>query len=107
VNAANKPQFFVYLKGAGHGGLIKEDVNSRTLDSFLKRHVDEIRKQLIDEGLTEAQAQALARKDAEKYDGLVANYRPDEMDAEEMAQDILISHGAAMFTKQGISLTKE
>lgn len=107
VNAAGKPTFFEYLKEAGHGGLLKLDVNPQTLQSFLKKHVVEIQQQLSSEGLSDYQAEILNQGAKEQYHGVKAGTVIDEMDAEEMARDILIAKGAAMFTKRGISLVKD
>ena len=107
VNASSKPLFFTYLKEFGHGGLIKEDVNSQTLNAFLKRHVVELKQQFTTEGVTAQQAELLACADPDKYGPQLAGVVVDEMDADEMAIDLLKAKGAAMFTKQGITLNKE
>ena len=40
VNSANKPAFLEWLKDAGQGGLIKEDVNAQTLKAFIKDRIE-------------------------------------------------------------------
>lgn len=82
VNAANKEGFYEYLKEAGHGGLLKLDVNPKTLTAFLSQHFEELQKKYGDEA------------------GL------DMVDAREKALEFLKSKGAAYFTKRDISLTK-
>lgn len=106
VNAGNKPTFFEYLRGAGHEHLLKLDVPTNTLNAFLKRHVEELREQLPQRGLTEFEAECLARmpgyEDAKKKVGIPI----DSMDAEQFANDILKSMGASPFTKQDIAFSK-
>jgi hypothetical protein len=106
VNAANKPAFFEYLKASGNEGLLRLDVPTNTLTAFLKKHVEELKAQLTATGLTAHQAQCLSTlpefSDAAKGVG----HPLDEMIAEDIAQAILKSQGAVMFTKTGISLRK-
>lgn len=112
VNAANKPQFFEYLKASGNEGLLKLDVPTNTLTAFLKKHVDELKKQFTEEGVQPYQAQLLAGyRDAEGNapysDAAKSIGSPvDEMVADELATALLKTQGAAMFTKSGISLRK-
>ncbi len=112
VNSSNKPGFFEYMKKSGHGALIKEDVNTQTLNAFLKRHVEELKLQLEEDGLTTLQADILNEKagmDPEnygKYMGVTTGLKIDAMDAEEIALAILKSQGAAMFEKKDIALSK-
>lgn len=122
VNAATKPQFYQYLKASGNGDLLKLDVPPQTLSAFLKRHLEELRKQFQDKGVTLEQADMLAqyqeRAPAAEPGGLEIVGRPyadarksvgvplDEMTADEIAKALLKSQGASMFTKQGISLRK-
>lgn len=106
VNAANKPQFFEYLKASGNEGLLKLDVHAKTLESFLKKHKEELVKQMQDTGITLEQAKMVATfpeySDAAKSVGQPV----DEMAATELADAVLKSQGAAIFSKQSISLTK-
>jgi hypothetical protein len=105
VTAANKPTFFEYMKAFGHGGLIKEDVNTQTLNSFLKRHRDELTAQFMMHGLEESQASFLKEHPSEVIADSVDSFvgtPMDEMDANELADKVLQSQGAAMFKKQKI-----
>lgn len=104
VNAAAKPQFFEYLKASGNGGLLKLDVHTKTLESFLKKHKEELVTQVQDEGLTQYQAECLQK--VEQFQGIKAGQVFDEMAAAEVAEAILISQGATIFSKKNISLTK-
>jgi hypothetical protein len=81
VNAANKPGFYEYLQEAGHGGLLKLDVNPKTLTAFLKSHLDE----LIDKATQEGK---------------------DMLEARNHALEFLKNKGAAYFSKKEISLRK-
>lgn len=79
VNAASKPNFFKYLKEAGHGGLLKEDVNTNTLTAFLKGHLAELTNKFVDsEGLS-------------------------EFDASKKALEFLNKKGANYFSERGVS----
>lgn len=82
VNAANKPGFYEYLKAAGHGGLLKEEVNPKTLTAFLKGHLEELIK------------------------GFQENYDMDTVAARDAALIFINDKGASYFTKRGISLRK-
>lgn len=81
VNAASKPQFFQYLKKAGHGALLKEDVNPRTLTAFLKGHLEEVTQKYVAAGKDAVEA----RNEALKY---------------------LNSQGASYFSDRGVSFRK-
>lgn len=82
VNAANKERFYSYLQEAGHGGLLKLDVNSRTLTAFLKQHHEELTQNLVQgEGL-------------------------EFIEAREKALEFLNSKGANFFTKRDIGLSE-
>lgn len=81
VNAANKPMFFEYLQGSGNGGLLKLDVHSRTLESFLKGHVKELTKTLVANG-------------------------EDEVEAREKTVEFLKQKGAAHFSDTKIQMRK-
>ncbi len=63
VTAANKPSFFIYLKKTGNGGLLKEDVNSATLSSFLKDHLEQLVRDKVNSGKDEVDA----RKEVLEY----------------------------------------
>lgn len=80
VNAANKPSFYEYLQASGNGGLLKLDVNPRTLTAFLGDHLQELIK---------AKVQAEGK---------------DEIEARNEALEFLKSKGAAYFSERGISL---
>ena len=61
VTIANKEGFLKYLKESGNGGLIKEDVNSRTLTAFLSGHLElGFIRDRVNKGMDEVDA----RKDA-------------------------------------------
>lgn len=79
VNAANKAQFYPYLKESGHGGLLKEDVNPKTLTAFLKTHLVEVEGKFKAEGM-------------------------DQFDASKAALEFLKSKGAAYFSEKTIML---
>ncbi len=106
VNAANRPLFLTYLEESGHEGLIKRDVNPATLNSFLKKHIVELELQLEEDGVTELQQRLLAQVDPDKYAGIAVGFKPDAMDAEEMAIDVIKARGAAIFTERNITLKK-
>lgn len=107
VNGANKPIFFDYLRNTGNEGLLKLDVATNTLTAFLKKHVQELQADLAINGLTDYQARCLATLPGYE-DALKAVHKPvDEMDAEQIANDILKSMGATPFTKQKVSLSKK
>ena len=112
VNAAQKPQFYEYLKASGNGDLLRLDVPAPTLNAFLKRHKTELEAQFVAEGLTAAQAARISGlRDTDGNlpyaDAAKAVGRPmDEMLAEEMAIALLKANGAAMFSKKGVSLYK-
>ena len=83
VNAANKPRMFEYLKATGNGALIKEDVNPKTLTSFLGKHLEEL---------------------------IAVEMNEDKLDlvqARTKALGLLQAEGASYFTKRGIALGKE
>lgn len=80
VTAAHKPDFYSYLKESGNGGLLKEDVNTRTLTSFLKGHLVEVTNKFV----------------AEK--GV------DDFEAKKLALEFLKAKGADYFSERGISL---
>lgn len=42
VTADNKPQFFQYLKESDNDGILKLDVNPRTLGAFLDSHLEQL-----------------------------------------------------------------
>jgi len=79
VNVANKPAFFEYLQESGNGGLLKLDVNPKTLTAFLSEHLKALTKDYVDSGM-------------------------DEIDARNKALDGLKSKGASYFSERGISL---
>jgi hypothetical protein len=79
VNAANKPDFYQYLKESGNGALLKEDVNPKTLTAFLGKHMEELQTQFVRSGL-------------------------DEVDARNKALELLNKKGASYFTKRDIAL---
>jgi hypothetical protein len=81
VNAAAKPQFFDYLKDSGNGGLLKLDVNPQTLNAFLKKHIEELRTQLISNGLNEMQAISLSQLSGYENAMQKVGLPVDEMDA--------------------------
>ena len=82
VTNDKKETFYPYLQEAGHGGLLKLDVNSRTLTAFLKQHLDELVKEREANGL-------------------------DSVEAMESALKFLNERGASCFTKRGISLRRK
>lgn len=108
VNAASKPDFFEYLRATGNGGLIKEDVHSKTLQSFLRKHAEEMQKQIVDEGLNEYQAKVLCDLGADEYNGVkvVAGAKFDAMDSAALATEILKAKGASVYDKKDIQLGK-
>lgn len=83
VNAANKPSFLEYLKRTGNGGLIKEDVNSKTLTAFLRGHLDDVAKRFVEKE------------------------NDDEVTARNKALEFLNKQGANYFTKREIAFRKE
>lgn len=80
VNAANKPKFYAYLKASGNGGLLKEEVNPKTLTAFLKGHLVEMTKKIAD---------------ADKL---------EDFDANKKALEYLKEKGAEYFSERGVSL---
>lgn len=78
VNAANKPNFYEYLKESGNGDLLKLDVNPRTLTAFLKGHQETLESQYLNEGL-------------------------DPVDARKKALEFLNQKGASYFSERGVS----
>jgi len=82
VNAANKPQFYAYLKKSGNGALLKEEVNPRTLTAFLKGHLEEITK-------------------------IYANGGLDVVEARKQALEYLNVKGASYFSERGVTLRSE
>lgn len=82
VNAANTEQFYQYLKLSGNGALLKESVNPRTLQAWLKQHLQDVIAQF------------------ETDDGI------DSVDARDKALEFLNKQGASYFTKRGIALRK-
>lgn len=56
VTAANKEQYFEYLKASGNDGILKLDVNPRTNGAFLDRHVEELVTAKEAEGLNKIEA---------------------------------------------------
>lgn len=60
VTAANKAQFYPYLKESGNAGLLKEDVNPRTLSAFLKEHLIELTNKNIEQGMDQFEAKEKA-----------------------------------------------
>lgn len=80
VNAANKVRFYSYLKESGHGGLLKEEVNSATLTAFLKGHLIEVTKKFVES------------------DDL------EEFDARKKALEYLNGKGASYFSERGVSV---
>jgi hypothetical protein len=80
VNTANKEHFFEYLKESGNGGLLKLDVNPKTLTAFLGRHLEEIK------------------------DTLISTEELDSISAQEKALTFLKEKGANYFTKRAIAL---
>lgn len=112
VTAANKPQFFEYLKGSGNAGLLRLDVPTNTLTAFLKEHKKELAKQFQTSGVTAFQAHLLTcYRDSEggnPYGDAAksVNQPVDEMAAEELADALLRSQGAAIFSKASVSLKK-
>lgn len=81
VTAANKEQFFPYLQESGNGGLLKLDVNSRTLSAFLGEHVEQLKAEKMAKGV-------------------------DEVTARNEAIEFLKSKGASAFSERGIALKK-
>lgn len=71
ATAEKKPEFFKYLKENGHGALIKEDVNARTLGAFAKNLLTETSLQLVRTGLPATEAEKTA---IEKLQGLGLSY---------------------------------
>jgi hypothetical protein len=82
VNAANKPLFYPYLKDSGHGSLLKEEVNPRTLTAFLKEHLVEVTRRYEEQGM-------------------------DGIDARNEALKFLSDKGASYFTKREVRMTKK
>jgi hypothetical protein len=82
VNAASKETFYPYLKESGNGGILKEDVNARTLTAFLKGHLEDKIREFESSGL-------------------------DGVDARNKALEFLNSKGASYFTKREIRMTKK
>lgn len=78
VNAANKPTFFDYLRESGNEGLLKLDVNPRTLTSFLGTHLEDL----------------ISKSDA------------DPVEARKAALEFLNQKGASYFSEKGISVLK-
>lgn len=83
VTAANKPEFFKYLRESGNGGLLKEDVNAMTLTAFLKTHLEEM----------------IAKNQAEL--GM------DIVEARRCALDMLNGRGASYFSKKTVTFKGE
>ena len=81
VTAANKPSFYKYLKESGNAGLLKEDVNPRTLSAFLKEHLIEIENKNIAAGM-------------------------DVVTARQSALEFLNSKGASYFSEKNISFRR-
>jgi hypothetical protein len=79
VTAANKSQFYSYLQKSGNGGLLKLDVNPRTLTSFLGTHLEHLIKEKVTSGA-------------------------DEITARNESLEFLKAQGAAYFSERGISL---
>lgn len=79
VNAANKERFFKYLETSGNYGILKLDINPKTLTTWLKGHLDELIKTNQDSGL-------------------------DQVEARQKSLEFLNENGANYFTKRGISL---
>lgn len=50
VKAENKSGFFDYLRQTGNEGLLKLDVNPRTLSAFLKEHLEELVAKAVSTG---------------------------------------------------------
>lgn len=71
VTAANKEQFYSYLQSSGNGGLLKLDVNPKTLTAFLKEHLATLVKQSVESGLDEVQSR---EKSLEYLKNVGANY---------------------------------
>ncbi len=67
----NKPEVFEYLKKNGHGALIKEDVNARTLSAFCKNMLTEMALSEIRNGVSSMEAEASA---IEKMKNIGFNY---------------------------------
>lgn len=80
VNAENAPHFYEYMRLSGHGAMIKEYVNPRTLTSWLKTHLAEIQE------------------------GYLSKQDMDEFEARDAALAFLKEKGANYFTKRGLSL---
>lgn len=80
VTAANTESFYLYLKESGNGALLKESVNPRTLQAWLKQHFIDVQAKFIEtKGL-------------------------DEISARDEALKFLNQKGANYFTKRGIAL---
>jgi hypothetical protein len=79
VNAANKPQFFEYLKKTGNDSILKLDVNPRTLGAFLKEHTESLISEKMKDG-------------------------SDEVSAREYVLENLKKEGVAFFLKRDIAL---
>lgn len=106
VNSANKPTFFNYLTGAGHGDLLKLDVPTNTLTAFLKKHVEELQADLQKRGLNDFEAERLSMLPGYENVRCSTGIPLDKMDAEVFANDILKSWGASPFTKTEITFKK-
>jgi hypothetical protein len=126
VNAANKPKFWEYLIASGNGGLLKLDVNTKTLEAFLKTHLADIKKIFMSEdGFAEADVKIFteaafpsallegdySKEDKEKFIAEACNFKMwleelknlDEIDAEEQAVKLLNYMGANYFRKLEIA----
>lgn len=82
VNAANTEQFYQYLKISGNGALLKESVNPRTLQAWLKQHLVDL------------------------SEGFETATNIDKVSARDKALEFLKEQGANYFTKRGISVRK-
>ncbi len=80
VTAAHTEGFYTYLKLSGNGALLKESVNPRTLQAWLKGHLADMQEKY------------------ETQDGL------DKVEARNAALKFLNEKGASYFTKRGIAL---
>lgn len=108
VNAANKPDFFVYLRDTGNGGLIKEDVNSKTLTSFLRGHIEELQEAIVKDGMPAEHAKMLLDLDINHYNGveIKPGAKFDAMDASVIVTQLMQGLGASVYEKRDIQLGK-
>lgn len=81
LTVANKELGYQYLRESGNGGLLKEEVNAKTLGAFLDSHLTALISERIEKGL-------------------------DIVDARESAVKHLNEHGFSYFTQRQVRINK-